>query len=62
MFKYVWLMMLIIAYLIWTYYSIKDIIFCIEHRGTTELEPHSMFYIGTHIVVLFVLSLTTYLT
>lgn len=62
MFEYVWLIMLIIAYLVWTYYSIKDMIFCIKHDCTDRLEINTMFYIGIHIVAIFALSLTTYLT
>jgi len=61
--QYIWMIMLAIAYLIWTWYSIKDYIYCCKEyeHPLTHIEDYTRIHIVAHILGVFVGSLVYWL-
>ena len=56
--KYIWMVMLGILIVIWSIYSVKDLIYCIKNyiHPFDNLEPFSFVYFLTLILGLFAIS------
>ena len=69
MFKYLWIIMLLIIDAIWAYMSIRNVIEAFQDRNEYDdpedilfwLEPYTYFFFALHFVVILFLSLSAYL-
>lgn len=56
--KYIWIAMLVIAFLIWGVYSVKDFLYCRKHfvHPFQHIEDYTRIFIITIVFSIFVVS------
>ncbi len=61
--KYIWIVMILIAELIWCVYSVKDYIYCRKNfaHPIQHVEEYTAFFIIVHLIGLFAISLALWL-
>ena len=64
MFKYIWIVILAIIFLIWAFVSIADLVLSIKDNGLIngllDIEPYSAAFFITVIIILFFCSLVDF--
>lgn len=57
--KYIWIIILVIAYVIWGVYAVKDLIYCIKHcrHPLSVLDESSAVFFAISIIFIFAISL-----
>lgn len=57
--KYIWMIILVIAYVIWGIYAVKDLIYCIKYyrHPLRNLDGSSVAFFIIPIIIIFAISL-----
>ena len=57
--KYIWMIILVIAYVIWGVYAVKDLIYCIKYwrHPLSILDESSAAFFAISIIIIFAISL-----
>ena len=57
--KYIWIIILVIAYVIWGVHAVKDLIYCIKHlrHPLSNLDGSSVAFFVIPIIFIFAISL-----